>query len=214
MLSGLLVVGGFKIFTFFKISQVECHYDGSECSAKLSQAVSTLKGQLIFSRLQAPLPGYTTSIKRTFPNLLQVEIKKPIPVAIVRNPEGGRFAITSDGYLLEATQEDDLLPPITDESTLGKSVGDQLDRSLVDFYKELKGAWNSKLEATIVTMTVSKDGTVRMHATEDRVVLLTRSELTSGLHSLQEILESTTIDSSAKEIDVRFSHPVIRDRSN
>ncbi len=213
-LLGLCAFGtvAFKVNAWLRVTTVNCTFDEGECAPEQYAATSTLIGRSILASPSVSLPGYKVKYKKNFPHTISVDIKKPIPVVVLYMPSDPTkgFELTAEGVLLPATHEDDVLPVVIDDRVEGREIGTTLDSSVVDFYKELKSAWNHRIADTIHSIHVTSDGIVKFVGS-DFVAILSAGQIADNLRSLQQILLHTTIDVAQKEIDVRFSNPVIKD---
>lgn len=203
-----------KMVSLLRIQVVSCEYDGEPCPEQYESDVQKIKGSF---RIPSPilgLEGFTVATRRVSPQRAAVKISRPIPVVILKPSvdAGKSLAITSDGFVLEVSEaEDDILPPITDERLMGYKLGDRLDREVVDLYKELKSGWTSKLANNIISIQLTRD-TITFVGKRKFEAILSLQNISAQLLSLQEILSRPTIEIEEKQIDLRFSRPVIRPR--
>ncbi len=198
----------------FRIKTVECQFDSQPCPAEFVTASQTLLGTYIFTAKNVPIPGYSVSITKYFPRKVVVDVRKPIPVIIFIQPNSEYVAVTADGFLIPVSSQDPLIPQITDASISQKKPGDKIDPSLVNLYKELKSAWSRTLAESVQSVTIESPEKIILSTAEGSDVIVNAEKLTSQLHSLQQLLLTPTIDLAGKEVDLRFTNPVIREKTN
>ncbi|MBP9700262.1 hypothetical protein KBD71_03185 [Candidatus Woesebacteria bacterium] len=211
-----LVVGSFIwiILEQFRVTTIECQFDAQPCPEEFVTASQTVLGRHIFAIQVVPIPGYSVKITRHFPNRILVDVQKPIPVIIFLQPSNDYVAVTSDGFLIPASNPDPLISQITDTEVSQKKPGDTIDSSRVNMYKELKSAWSRTLAESIRSVTIESPEKIILSTAEGSDVIVNAGKLTSQLHSLQQLLLTPTIDLAGKEVDLRFTNPVIREKTS
>lgn len=212
----LIVIFGFIwiILEQFRIKTVDCLFDSQPCPTEFVSASQTLTGTHLFTATTVPIPGYTVKLTKHFPNKVIVEVQKPIPVIIFLQPTNDYVAVTAEGYLIPVSHPDPLIAQISDASVSQKKPGDKLDASLVNMYKELKSAWNRTLAESVQSVYIESPEKIILSTAEGSDVIVNAGKLSSQLHSLQQLLLTPTIDLAGKEVDLRFTNPVIREKTS
>lgn len=198
----------------FRVTAVECQFDSLPCPQEFVTASQTLLGIYLFTANSVPIPGYSVTVTKYFPRKVVVDVRKPIPVIIFVQPTSEYVAVTADGFIIPVSSQDPLIPQISDASISQKKPGDKIDPSQVNLYKELKSAWSRTLAESVQSVYIESPEKIILSTAEGSDVIVNAGKLTSQLHSLQQLLLTPTIDLAGKEVDLRFSNPVIREKTS
>lgn len=211
------------LIKFFSIKEISCQLDGKECPASVQQAVSVLKGKSLFAtdyqeilREQSlPLPITLQSIKKHLPQRIELAFSTQTLAYQLLTSEG-TVAVTATGIpfkenATQAATSIELKPTYSDVLASPEQIKPEVHEPL----QKLANALQTTQLAVEKVSWVDKDTIILIMKSEQHTALLDASDPEAAIKKLQLILNSAEYQAVApkvKEIDLRFTLPVLRMR--
>lgn len=209
----------------FKITTVHCVQDvGEECqndfvkaelNTVLSQNIFLLDENLLSTQLYAGDPTIRLlTIQKSLPSTISVDVQSVIPTLALSTPGSDRILVLDSQYrIIKSAMNDPNVPLMLYDQDLALRLGQKIDDPHV-----------SKLLSAVLTLTQAfpisrqvrvKGDTLSLNLENNRTALFT---ITSGLDAqiaaLQSLRNNATIPEETAEIDLRYTQPVLRDKSS
>lgn len=205
----------------FRIKTITCRLDFEDCqNPNLISELDSLMGKNIFSLKIAPLKQKLTSgdftirsveIHRSLPGSVSFDLQSVYPVVAIQVKDNPTWIVFDAQYRFIASRDVDpnvptliLLSPIT--LSLGKPINNPTLHDALALALRL-----SDELLNFKSLTLVDDDTLLVNLQTGVVAIFTpKGDLDPQIRSLQAVLSDATISKGVRQIDVRFSQPVLR----
>lgn len=204
----------FFLFIVPRVKTITCQQaDGTACSAQLTEALSTRRGQLLYLLSANQLQ---TQLQQLEPDILSIQVERQIPttVRITVHKEQPLFLIKKDDQHYAVFPSKKMLPtqpgdqqPVIQISTELLGSNSQLTAEEFEAFRQLaEFEWQPLTVSSIVVLDPNL-----IEVTTSKKILLTLADLSQQLPTLKTILQQPALfEQEWTELDLRFDKPVVR----
>lgn len=210
---------------FFQVTSVTCVQDvGEECQNDFVKAeINTLFSNNLFllnevaviERLYSGDPTIRqVNISKSLPGSINVDIQSVIPTLALSTPQSDRILVLDSEFrIIKAVATDPNVPVLIYDQDLSLRLGQKIEDKLVI---DLLNATLALTQAFPVSRQVRVQGkTLSLNLERELVALFTiNTTLAPQIAALQSLRNNATIPEETAEIDLRYSQPVLRDKSS
>jgi len=222
----ILAAAGFFYFLlkgeYFKVSDIDCSIEGQDCDGQTRNSLIDLVGKNIFllncgqfeKKIVKESPQISdVEINKELPGKVYVKIRKREAGAAIFCKEGFWYIIDKEGYVFLKQKEmpQDLEKVYCERDEQNLKIGDKIERDEINLVLELI----EETEETFLSLqkiVLGEQNTIKLVLDEEQIAFLTADKKAlEQISILQFILRQSKIDGKRpKEIDLRFSKPVIK----
>lgn len=209
----------------FKVTVAHCVQDvGEDCQNDFVKAeLNTVLGKNIFlldenvlsTQLYAGDPTIRLiTVKKSLPNTVSVDVQSVIPTLALSTPGSDRILVLDSQFrIIKAVMNDPNVPLMLYDQDLALRLGQKIEDPHVN---KLLNAVLTLTQAFPMSRQVRVKGdTLSLNLENKRTALFTiTTPLDPQITALQSLRNNATIPEETAEIDLRYTQPVLRDKSS
>jgi hypothetical protein len=207
------VLGSFSGYKYFRVVNVVCTQDGTDCSDEIKESVSHVQNRSMFEDFSLRILGKKIQIQKKYPQTLMVTVENQeiLSTLFLDTAKQQRAILYTDGSVEKVTTQElstsSASLAITDLTLSALNDVRVLSPSRFAVYTDLLGfAKNTDVEEIIVV----RSDEIVIHTRVKLTAYVSSDALRSQLHSLQLLLASPTIERKPARVDLRFDRPVLQ----
>lgn len=197
-------------FRSIKTATIICRADGAACSETQVAHARRLLGTPPFMTTLEPFPLYASTVRYRFPHTKEVVFtKKSIAFVVYPNADDERASyVTIDRMIIESGEKQQSIKLI-DRALTQYLSSQQVPEDRYALYGTLLASV-SRLTMQPLEIDIRSDSEIILSFGRNRRAILRNDAVEAQLRSLQSLLDKPTIVETMAEIDLRFSHPILR----
>lgn len=207
------ILGLVYLYSVFRVRTIICLFEEEPCGQEQEQFVQPLVGKSIFPPLEVAHPYYGITIQKMPPQTLKVTFHTPqllvsIAPDLVHDPT---VVVTQEGIVLPIGDDKPSLT-LVDAKTAAMDDKQKVEEHRRKLYEDIRDVYERWRAVPVLHIIVLDPTTIYWEMENGSRAIVEAKRVKEQLNSLQLLLKTPTIDLTNKEIDMRFQHPVVRDK--